>query len=95
MPLLEFINSPISHDIVHNGATFQVRMFFFCELHRSFLKLILIYVQQIAGLTNNSGHAEAHEIRHCISQHPSLGHYVLEVAKVLFLLLFFCNYLLF
>jgi len=58
MPLLELINSPMSHDIVHNGATYQ-----------------------IVGLTNNSGFADAHGIRHCVSQHPSLGHYVLEVAK--------------
>lgn len=24
MPLHEFINDPIAHDIIHNGATFQV-----------------------------------------------------------------------
>ncbi|CAA7390461.1 unnamed protein product [Spirodela intermedia] len=58
MPLHMFIDDPISHDIIHNGATFQV-----------------------AGLTNNSWSDEAHEVRHCVRNHPVLGRYVLEVAK--------------
>ncbi|XP_058094491.1 protein-tyrosine sulfotransferase-like isoform X2 [Magnolia sinica] len=58
MPLHKFINEPLAHDIVHNGATFQV-----------------------AGLTNNSRLAESHEVRHCVRKHPSLGQYVLDVAK--------------
>ncbi|KAL0534053.1 hypothetical protein IC582_028330 [Cucumis melo] len=36
---------------------------------------------QIAGLTNNSYLAEAHEIRHCVQEHKSLGQHVLHVAK--------------
>ncbi|KAI3450575.1 hypothetical protein Pfo_007240 [Paulownia fortunei] len=36
---------------------------------------------QIAGLTNNSYFAEAHEVRHCVLKYHSLGEYVLEVAK--------------
>ncbi|KAL8501424.1 hypothetical protein ACS0TY_020818 [Phlomoides rotata] len=36
---------------------------------------------QIVGLTNNSYFAEAHEVRHCVLKHRSLGEYVLEVAK--------------
>ncbi|MQL95637.1 hypothetical protein Taro_028312 [Colocasia esculenta] len=58
MPLHMFIDDPVSHDIVHNGATFQV-----------------------AGLTNNSCSAEAHEVHHCVRKHPVLGSYVLDVAK--------------
>ncbi|XP_075513597.1 protein-tyrosine sulfotransferase isoform X4 [Primulina tabacum] len=58
MPLHEYINNPISQDIIHNGATFQ-----------------------IAGLTNNSYFVEAHDIRHCVFKHKSLGEYVLKVAK--------------
>lgn len=52
------------------------------------LNLWHVHLQQIVGLTNNSGFANAHGIRHCVSQHPSLGHYVLEVAKVLLLQLY-------
>ena len=37
---------------------------------------------QITGLTNNSYFNGAHEVRHCVRQHPDLGHIVLEVAKV-------------
>ncbi|CAK7332311.1 unnamed protein product [Dovyalis caffra] len=58
MPLLEYINDPRAHDLVHNGETFQV-----------------------AGLTNNSYFAEAHEVRHCVQKHKILGEHVLEVAK--------------
>nr|UQW95911.1 LPSOT [Salix linearistipularis] len=58
MPLHVFIDDPVAHDIVHNGATFQV-----------------------AGLTNNSYSAESHKVRHCVSRHPTLGRYVLDVAK--------------
>ncbi|KAK6142019.1 hypothetical protein DH2020_016200 [Rehmannia glutinosa] len=36
---------------------------------------------QIAGLTNNSYFAEAHEVRRCVLKYHSLGEYVLEVAK--------------
>ncbi|KAG5515503.1 hypothetical protein RHGRI_036521 [Rhododendron griersonianum] len=36
---------------------------------------------QIAGLTNNSYIAEAHEVRRCVLKHQTLGEYVLEVAK--------------
>ncbi|XP_011089284.1 protein-tyrosine sulfotransferase isoform X2 [Sesamum indicum] len=36
---------------------------------------------QIAGLTNNSYFAEAHEVRHCVLKYHTLGEYVLEVAK--------------
>ncbi|KAI8524030.1 hypothetical protein RHMOL_Rhmol13G0117800 [Rhododendron molle] len=36
---------------------------------------------QIAGLTNNSYLAEAHEVRRCVLKHQTLGEYVLEVAK--------------
>lgn len=36
---------------------------------------------QIAGLTNNSYYAEAHEVRHCVLKYQSLGEYVLQVAK--------------
>ncbi|KAJ6833566.1 protein-tyrosine sulfotransferase [Iris pallida] len=58
MPLHAYINDPVAHDIIHNGATFQV-----------------------AGLTNNSYLGESHKIRHCLRMHPSLGQYVLEIAK--------------
>ncbi|XP_039806142.1 protein-tyrosine sulfotransferase-like isoform X6 [Panicum virgatum] len=58
MPLHEYINDPVAHEIIHNGATFQ-----------------------ITGLTNNSYFNGAHEVRHCVRQHPDLGHIVLEVAK--------------
>ncbi|KAF9613600.1 hypothetical protein IFM89_009426 [Coptis chinensis] len=58
MPLHEFINDPVAHEIIHNGATFQV-----------------------AGLTNNSCLAEAHEVRQCVRKYRSLGGYVLDVAK--------------
>ncbi|RLN12771.1 hypothetical protein C2845_PM09G03470 [Panicum miliaceum] len=58
MPLHEYINDPVAHEIIHNGATFQ-----------------------ITGLTNNSYFDGAHEVRHCVRQHPDLGHIVLEVAK--------------
>lgn len=37
---------------------------------------------QITGLTNNSYFDGAHEVRHCVRQHPDLGRIVLEVAKV-------------
>nr|GEU90857.1 protein-tyrosine sulfotransferase-like [Tanacetum cinerariifolium] len=36
---------------------------------------------QVAGLTNNSNIRDAHELRQCVITHPSLGKYVLEVAK--------------
>ncbi|KAI7743382.1 hypothetical protein M8C21_003565 [Ambrosia artemisiifolia] len=36
---------------------------------------------QVAGLTNNSNKWEAHEVRHCVMAHQTLGKYVLEVAK--------------
>lgn len=36
---------------------------------------------QIAGLTNNSYLTESHEVRHCVLKYPTLGKYVLEVAK--------------
>ncbi|XP_029127184.1 protein-tyrosine sulfotransferase [Cajanus cajan] len=36
---------------------------------------------QVAGLTNNSYIAEAHEVRHCIQKYKTLGKYVLDVAK--------------
>ncbi|KAL2485681.1 Protein-tyrosine sulfotransferase [Abeliophyllum distichum] len=36
---------------------------------------------QIAGLTNNSYITESHEVRHCVLKYPTLGKYVLEVAK--------------
>ncbi|KAF8698192.1 hypothetical protein HU200_035711 [Digitaria exilis] len=58
MPLHQYINDPVAHEIIHNGATFQ-----------------------ITGLTNNSYFDGAHEVRHCVRQHPDLGHIVLEVAK--------------
>ncbi|KAG2609533.1 hypothetical protein PVAP13_4KG048366 [Panicum virgatum] len=58
MPLHEYINDPVAHEIIHNGATFQ-----------------------ITGLTNNSYFDGAHEVRHCVRQHPDLGHIVLDVAK--------------
>lgn len=38
---------------------------------------------QVAGLTNNSYIAEAHEVRHCVQKYKTLGKYVLQVAKVL------------
>ncbi|KAJ4763117.1 Protein-tyrosine sulfotransferase [Rhynchospora pubera] len=58
MPLHEFISHPIAHEIIHNGAAFQV-----------------------AGLTNSSYLDDAHEVRRCVRKHPSLGQFVLEVAK--------------
>ncbi|KAK8454998.1 hypothetical protein SEVIR_4G065000v4 [Setaria viridis] len=58
MPLHQYINDPVAHEIIHNGATFQ-----------------------ITGLTNNSYFDGAHEVRHCVRQHPDLGRIVLEVAK--------------
>ncbi|XP_056847616.1 protein-tyrosine sulfotransferase isoform X1 [Raphanus sativus] len=58
MPLHEYLDTPTAHDIIHNGATFQ-----------------------IAGLTNNSHLAEAHEVRHCVQKHKNLGEPVLQVAK--------------
>ncbi|XP_073146141.1 protein-tyrosine sulfotransferase isoform X2 [Henckelia pumila] len=36
---------------------------------------------QIAGLTNNSYFVDAHDIRHCVFKHQTLGDYVLKVAK--------------
>ncbi|KAK1421623.1 hypothetical protein QVD17_24104 [Tagetes erecta] len=36
---------------------------------------------QVAGLTNNSNKWEAHDVRHCVMTHQTLGKYVLEVAK--------------
>ncbi|KAF3775707.1 Protein-tyrosine sulfotransferase [Nymphaea thermarum] len=36
---------------------------------------------QVAGLTENSCLQESHAIRRCIRMHPSLGNYVLDVAK--------------
>ncbi|KAL2328602.1 hypothetical protein Fmac_022029 [Flemingia macrophylla] len=36
---------------------------------------------QVAGLTNNSYIAEAHEVRHCVQKYKTLGKYVLDVAK--------------
>ncbi|KAK9078529.1 hypothetical protein SSX86_002586 [Deinandra increscens subsp. villosa] len=36
---------------------------------------------QVAGLTNNSNKWEAHEVRHCVMTHQTLGKHVLEVAK--------------
>ncbi|XP_040862960.1 protein-tyrosine sulfotransferase isoform X2 [Glycine max] len=36
---------------------------------------------QVAGLTNNSYIAEAHEVRHCVQKYKTLGKYVLQVAK--------------
>ncbi|XP_061353895.1 protein-tyrosine sulfotransferase isoform X2 [Gastrolobium bilobum] len=36
---------------------------------------------QLAGLTNNSYIAEAHEVRHCVQKYKNLGKYVLQVAK--------------
>ncbi|XP_027912068.1 protein-tyrosine sulfotransferase isoform X3 [Vigna unguiculata] len=36
---------------------------------------------QVAGLTNNSYIAEAHEVRHCVQKYKTLGKYVLKVAK--------------
>ena len=44
--------------------------------------VLLIFVIQIAGLTNNSYQVEAHEVRHCVQKYPTLGEYVLQVAKV-------------
>ncbi|KAL0797489.1 hypothetical protein Bca101_052663 [Brassica carinata] len=58
MPLHKYLDTPTAHDIIHNGATFQ-----------------------IAGLTNNSHLAEAHEVRHCVQKHKNLGEHVLQVAK--------------
>jgi len=37
---------------------------------------------QVAGLTNNSYINESHKVRHCVRKHPTLGKYVLEIAKV-------------
>ncbi|XP_019453948.1 PREDICTED: protein-tyrosine sulfotransferase-like isoform X1 [Lupinus angustifolius] len=36
---------------------------------------------QVAGLTNNSYIAEAHEVRHCVQKYKILGKFVLQVAK--------------
>nr|XP_043632832.1 protein-tyrosine sulfotransferase isoform X2 [Erigeron canadensis] len=36
---------------------------------------------QIAGLTNNSNIWDAHDVRHCVMTHQTLGKHVLEVAK--------------
>ncbi|KAL5056088.1 hypothetical protein RYX36_036770 [Vicia faba] len=36
---------------------------------------------QVAGLTNNSYIAEAHDVRHCVQKYKILGKYVLQVAK--------------
>ncbi|VFQ91492.1 unnamed protein product [Cuscuta campestris] len=36
---------------------------------------------QVAGLTNNSYSKMSHQVRHCVLKYPSLGEYVLEVAK--------------
>ncbi|XP_049936682.1 protein-tyrosine sulfotransferase-like [Nymphaea colorata] len=58
MPLHAFINDPLAHELIHNGATFQV-----------------------AGLTNNSCLKDSHAVRRCVQKHPSLGRYVLDVAK--------------
>ncbi|KAF3783156.1 Protein-tyrosine sulfotransferase [Nymphaea thermarum] len=58
MPLHAFINDLLAHELIHNGATFQV-----------------------AGLTNNSCLKDSHAVRRCVQKHPSLGRYVLDVAK--------------
>lgn len=42
-----------------------------------------LFNRQVAGLTNNSYIAEAHEVRHCVQEYKVLGKYVLQVAKVL------------
>ncbi|KAF3772205.1 Protein-tyrosine sulfotransferase [Nymphaea thermarum] len=58
LPLHDFVNDPLVHELVHNAVTLQV-----------------------AGLTENSCLQESHAIRRCIRMHPSLGNYVLDVAK--------------
>ncbi|XP_031505419.1 protein-tyrosine sulfotransferase-like isoform X3 [Nymphaea colorata] len=58
MPLHDFVNDPLVHELVHNAITLQV-----------------------AGLTEKSCLQESHAIRRCIRMHPSLGSYVLDVAK--------------
>jgi len=42
-----------------------------------------LFNHQVAGLTNNSYIAEAHEVRHCVQKYKVLGKYVLQVAKVI------------
>ncbi|KAF3774726.1 Protein-tyrosine sulfotransferase [Nymphaea thermarum] len=58
MPLHDFVNDPLVHELVHNAITLQV-----------------------ARLTEKSCLQESHAIRRCIRMHPSLGSYVLDVAK--------------
>jgi hypothetical protein len=43
-----------------------------------------LFNHQVAGLTNNSYIAEAHEVRHCVQKYKVLGKYVIQVAKVIF-----------
>lgn len=97
MPLHEYINNPIAQDIIHNGATFQVFQcvsnslswqYFWCGegvlwTLNAYSWMIYFLNSQIAGLTNNSYFVDAHDIRHCVFKHKSLGEYVLKVAKVL------------
>lgn len=47
------------------------------------IKFGVLLNYQVAGLTNNSYIAEAHEVRHCVQKYKTLGKYVLQVAKVL------------
>lgn len=43
MPLHEYVNHPVAMDIVHNGATFQVKIFF--NKTWTYKKQIMIYDQ--------------------------------------------------
>ncbi|KAF6167852.1 hypothetical protein GIB67_027630 [Kingdonia uniflora] len=139
MPLHEFVNDPIAHDIIHNGATFQCNLIKCCTVHvvhasrtgcfrrlskkaqrntktgsvppirKSKLEakeevsgkqnvlgcpgmgekglragqqnVTLDSENMVAGLTNNSLSKYSSEVRRCVRKHPSLGKFVLKVAK--------------
>jgi len=64
----------------------QIMYAWSCLIMMSVLYVIefgLLLNYQVAGLTNNSYIAEAHEVRHCVQKYKTLGKYVLKVAKVL------------
>lgn len=85
MPLHKYLNTPTAHDIIHNGATFQVLFLVVCFSFSSCESRFPEHIHfnsQIAGLTNNSHLAEAHDVRHCVQKYKSLGDPVLQVAKV-------------
>ncbi|KAI3876204.1 hypothetical protein MKW98_029156, partial [Papaver atlanticum] len=69
MPLHDFINNPVAHYIIHNGATFQL----FLPSESPLC---------VARLANSSCFSESHEVRHCVRKYQTVGTYMLDIAKV-------------